>query len=113
VQTAHARLLAEGKGGMTGDAIAEYNIILYVSIALVFISYFSTMAMVNMVSVPAAPRRRRREGKGPCVSGAASLSSTLRPRRGGLLTARSPPPFTPLPQDFGNDSLLYAKSKSD
>ena len=90
---------------MTGDAIAEYNIILYVSIALVFISYFSTMAMVNMVS--SAPRKEGKwrcpplhSGEGACVACAS--------KRGAHRAC-----LPRLVQDFGNDSLLYAKSKSD
>jgi hypothetical protein len=43
----HARALA-GSGPPSSNDIAQYNIILFSSIALVFISYFSVMALVNM-----------------------------------------------------------------
>ena len=46
-QASHARLLAEGAPPTSGE-IAEYNIILFSAIALVFIFYFSIMALVNM-----------------------------------------------------------------
>ena len=57
-----ARQLSES-GAPSGNDIATFNIILFVSIALVLCTYFGMMAMVDM--------------------------------------------------DLGNDSLLYAKSKSD
>lgn len=47
LQTVHARALA-GSGPPSSNDIAQYNIILFSSIALVFISYFSVMALVNM-----------------------------------------------------------------
>ena len=40
-------LLAEGAPPTSGE-IAEYNIILFSAIAMVFIFYFSIMALVNM-----------------------------------------------------------------
>ena len=43
----HARALAAG-GPPSGNDIAQYNIILFSSIFLVFITYFSMMALVNM-----------------------------------------------------------------
>ncbi|KOO29110.1 hypothetical protein Ctob_006182 [Chrysochromulina tobinii] len=46
-KTVHARALA-GSGPPSSNDIAQYNIILFSSIALVFISYFSVMALVNM-----------------------------------------------------------------
>ena len=47
-QTVHARMLAES-GVPSGDSIATFNIILFSSIALVLVTYFSIMALVNMV----------------------------------------------------------------
>lgn len=61
VQGSHARMLAAAAPSY--GEIADYNIILFSSIAMVFVFYFSIMALVNM--------------------------------------------------DFGNDSLLYTKSKGD
>lgn len=61
-QAKRARQLSES-GAPSGNDIATFNIILFVSIALVLCTYFGMMAMVDM--------------------------------------------------DLGNDSLLYAKSKSD
>jgi len=48
LQTEHARMLAAEFGPPSGNDIATYNIILFSSIGLVFIFYFSIMALVNM-----------------------------------------------------------------
>jgi len=47
-KTEHARMLAAEFGPPSGNDIATYNIILFSSIGLVFIFYFSIMALVNM-----------------------------------------------------------------
>lgn len=48
VQAKHARMLAASDAPPSMEEIAQFNIILFISIALVLISYFSMMAMVNM-----------------------------------------------------------------
>ena len=49
IGASHMRLLAEeGGAAPTYEEIASYNIILFVSIALVVIFYFASMALVNM-----------------------------------------------------------------
>ena len=49
-QAKRARLLATADAPPSTEEIAQFNIILFSSIALVLICYFAMMAMVNMVS---------------------------------------------------------------
>ena len=105
-QAKHARMLAASDAPPSTEEIAQFNIILFSSIALVIICYFSMMAMVNMV-------------RGTCSSTLRlCLVSPFFPRgcmRAERVVNRStlPPCACFASQDVGSDSLLYSKSKSD
>ena len=106
-QTAHARMLASSKMPSTND-IATVNIVVFVSIGLVLISYFSMMALANIVRARpgACPR--------PAWLGGCAPACWLRP---WYRPAWSPRPCSPrvlaCAQEYMNDSLLYSKSKTD
>ena len=107
-------MLAASDAPPSTEEIAQFNIILFSSIFLVIICYFSMMAMVNMVRV--TPPLYTASASVSCASLALPLWFPLLHARSGRDTHRSPSGFPCAClalQDVGSDSLLYSKSKSD